>query len=83
MTGFIIHYALGLLVCITLMTVAFLIYLKTKQVASADLLWGPGLFAVGLLSALRLEASSPLHWVILGLVGIWAFRLSSIIGKKP
>ena len=66
------------LVCAMTMLLAFGVYLLSRQVASADLFWGPGIGLVGwlLLSSHSITLS---HVMIMMLVTLWAIRLSSFL----
>ena len=66
------------LVCAMTMLLAFGVYLLSRQVASADLFWGPGIGLVGWL-LLSIHSITLSHVMIMMLVTLWAMRLSSFL----
>lgn len=75
----ILQLLLAWLLCSLVMSMAFVVYWLSRQVASADLFWGPGIGLVGIMMVGLYGMKDPQGWYVLMLVWLWAIRLSAYL----
>ena len=75
--------SINLAVTLSIMFCLWLISLRRNDVSIVDLYWGPGFAVVAWISLLTTQTDSNLrHWLVVGLVSLWALRLAVYLGWR-
>lgn len=75
-------YLLGLIVAVLLLTVVWLVQLRTRDASPVDAVWTASLGIVGLLYAVLGTAPAALRLILALMVGLWAVRLATYLAMR-
>ncbi len=70
---------LALGIAVGVMTLMWLVQLRTKNAGIVDVAWGAGIGLVGILLAMTSAGDSSRRWLLGILVGVWSVRLSTYL----
>lgn len=75
--------SINLVVTLSIMFGLWLISLRRNDVSIVDLYWGTGFAVIAWVSLLTAQPDSNLrHWLVIGLVSLWALRLTLYLGWR-
>lgn len=60
----------------------WMVSVRLRNVAIVDVFWGPAFLIAALVYRVQGPTAEPRHWLVLGLVAVWALRLAAYIGWR-